>query len=256
MLTIRQKLINFNYSPRSVPIKYIVIHDVGTKGSTAIDNYIYFNGADRQSSADFFVDADNIIQLADYNKDYSWHCGDGKGKYGITNNNSIGIEMCLVEPFDKVVDNTIELVKYLMKELNIPIDNVVRHYDASRKNCPGSLSADDWAKWYEFKNRLIDSGPSITDCTNELKWRGIITAQELWNVKAEQDIDIKFMLSKYYPYILKNGGSVKDRKISCDDALDILQKQGIVSDYALWNDKAFVDREIYQLIINMADYIN
>ena len=29
--------------------------------------------------------------------------------------------MCLVEPYDKVIENTIFLVKQLMKELHIPI---------------------------------------------------------------------------------------------------------------------------------------
>ena len=42
-----------------------------------------------------FVDDSNIIQTVDYTKNYSWHCGDGEGKYGITNKNSIGIEICV-----------------------------------------------------------------------------------------------------------------------------------------------------------------
>lgn len=155
MLEIQKRFIKYNYTPRyNKEIKYCVIHDVGVKGSTAINNYMYFNGGNRGSSADFFVDVDNIIQLVDCAKNYSWHCGDGAGKYGITNSNSIGIEMCLVEPFDTVIQNTIELVKYLMKELNIPIENVVRHYDTSGKNCPNSLSPNNWEKWFWFKSQL------------------------------------------------------------------------------------------------------
>lgn len=44
-----------------------------------------------------------------------------------------------------------------MKQLNIPIERVVRHYDASRKNCPASMSGNDWKLWADFKNRLTES---------------------------------------------------------------------------------------------------
>ena len=37
---------------------------------------------------------------------------------------------------EKVIDNTIALTKYLMAKYNIPIDRVVRHYDASGKYLP------------------------------------------------------------------------------------------------------------------------
>ena len=75
------------------------------------------------------------LQVNDYAKYYTWHCGDGKGKYGITNSNSIGIEICINSDgnYNIAFQNAVELTKHLMKELNIPIERVVRHYDASRK---------------------------------------------------------------------------------------------------------------------------
>lgn len=89
---------------------------------------------------------------------YCWAVGDGKGKYGITNENSISIEMCSTlakgttanygnhigwSISDKVLENTIKLSKILMKKYNIPLDRVVRHYDASRKYCPGLVGWND-----------------------------------------------------------------------------------------------------------------
>jgi len=161
MLGIQKKFIRYNFSnaPGRV-INYIVIHDVGSV-STAENNYEYFNGGNRNASADFFVDPSNIMQFTDYKNSYSWHCGDGGGKFGISNRNSIGIEMCLVEPFETTLKNTIDLVKYLMKELNIPIERVVRHYDASRKLCPKTLSANNWEKWNWFKNQLIKEDAKV-----------------------------------------------------------------------------------------------
>lgn len=94
--------------------------------------------------------------MNDYIKNYAWHCGDGHGKYGITNGNSVGVEMCINRDgnYGRAFSNTQEIVKMLMDELKIDPDHVVRHYDASRKNCPASMSANGWAKWKEFKEKL------------------------------------------------------------------------------------------------------
>ena len=92
------KQIAYNRSNRAgEKIKYIVIHDTGNSsaGANAIAHFNYFNGGDRSSSADFFVDDTQVLCVNDYYKFYTWHCGDGKGKYGISNHNSIGIEICI-----------------------------------------------------------------------------------------------------------------------------------------------------------------
>jgi len=157
MLTIQRLLINYNFSVRNGAIKYICIHDIGAS-STAKNNRDYFNGGDRGASADFFVDSTNIIQCIDYVKNYGWAIGDGHGAYGITNNNSISIEMCLeanLRPSSATVTNTINLTQQLMHDLNIPLERVVRHYDASRKSCPHSFSDNNWALWNDFKKQLI-----------------------------------------------------------------------------------------------------
>ena len=157
MLGIQKKLIGYNYSKRSSKAQFIVIHDVGTTGSTAQNNRDYFAGGNRQASADFFIDSNNIIQIIDYHTNYSWAIGDGAGRYGKTNANSLSIEMCLEsngQPTEKTIQNTLDLTKYLMKELNIGIGNVIRHYDCSHKCCPGSFSANNWSKWNTFKAKL------------------------------------------------------------------------------------------------------
>ena len=158
-MTIHTKQIAFNRTTRTDKIKYIVIHDTGNKsrGANADAHFNYFNGGDRGSSADFFVDDTQILQVNDYNKYYTWHCGDGNGKYGITNNNSVGVEICVNSDgdYDIAFQKTVELVKMLMDTLNLPIDRIVRHYDASRKNCPASMSGDNWALWNAFKGQLI-----------------------------------------------------------------------------------------------------
>lgn len=157
------KQIAYNRSPRkSKKIEYIVIHDTGNPrvGANAKAHYNYINGGDRGASADIFVDDKEILVINDYTKYYSWHCGDGKGKYGITNSNSVGIELCINPDCDreKAIANMVTITKELMLELNIPIERVVRHYDASRKNCPQTMAGNNWREWTEFKNRLKDKG--------------------------------------------------------------------------------------------------
>ena len=168
------KQISHNYSDRrGKKIEWIVIHDTGNAnpGANAQSHYNYFNSGNRNSSADFFVDDKGVLCVNDYSKYYTWHCGDGKGKFGITNSNSIGIEICVNSDGDyaKVLANTIELVKELMDELHIPADRVVRHYDASRKNCPASMNVNNWAIWHEFKESLKNEGGLTVTQYEELK---------------------------------------------------------------------------------------
>lgn len=152
------KQIKYNYSERTDKIQYIVIHDTGNtkKGAGAENHFKYFNGGHRGSSADIFVDDKQILIVNDYVNNYTWHCGDGKGINGITNNNSVGIELCVNSDSDYNIafKNLLNITKQLMKELDIPINRVVRHYDTSGKNCPASMSKDNWFKWWEFKERL------------------------------------------------------------------------------------------------------
>ncbi|MBR3942714.1 MAG: N-acetylmuramoyl-L-alanine amidase [Clostridia bacterium] len=151
--------IAYNKSSRKEKIRYIVVHDTGNygAGADAMAHFNYFNGADRGASADFFADDKGVLQVNDYQKYATWHCGDGKGKKGITNQNSIGIEMCVHKDsdFHKTVLHTLKLVCRLMVSLNIPPQNVVRHFDASGKLCPAAMSKNNWAEWKAFHNALL-----------------------------------------------------------------------------------------------------
>lgn len=197
--------IKYNRSNRGgTPIKYIVVHDTGnpSRGANATAHYNYFNGGDRSSSADFFVDDTQVLCVNDYYKFYTWHCGDGHGKYGITNRNSVGIEFCINvdSDRDKTLERTAQLVRELMQELNIPIERVVRHYDASRKNCPQSMSKNGWAAWYEFKEKL--KGEDLTMAQYEELKNEISQLTETVKVLATELHDLKHPM--IYNYIDKN----------------------------------------------------
>lgn len=152
-------------------IEYIVIHDTGNKGkgANAMANFNYFNMTDRGASADFFVDENDVWKVNDYRKYYTWHCGDGHGMYGITNKNSIGVEICVNTDgnYEKAVENTIELVRKLKQEFSKA--KVVRHYDASRKMCPASMGKNNWELWNIFLERVdsMNWEEVIKKCTTD-----------------------------------------------------------------------------------------
>ncbi len=157
-MEINKKLIKYNFSSRhGTKIKFIVVHDTGNikVGAGAKNHYLYFNGGNRNASAHYFIDDKEVIQTVE-DENASWHCGDGKGVYGITNLNSIGIEICINKDgnFAVAQDKAIELIQYLMKKHGVPKKNVVRHFDASRKICPRSMSDIGWRKWTLFYDRI------------------------------------------------------------------------------------------------------
>lgn len=185
-ITKRTSTNNTSYTP-SRDIKYIVIHYTAgstSRAGTASNTASMFSQYGLNASADFIVDDSTIVQFNPdlYNRS-CWHCGDGKAGtkggsyYGkCTNFNSIGIEVCSTNSnwsasdwanstkwsfTDAVVNKTIELTKYLMKEFNIPASNVIRHYDVSGKLCPGIIgwNADsgDESKWNDFKKKIGNS---------------------------------------------------------------------------------------------------
>lgn len=188
-------LINFNKMINKVN-KYIVIHYVGAV-STAQNNGIYFKNTYRGASAHYFVDDNEIVQIVKDN-DRSWHCGDGlkNGKGGkwynkCTNSNSIGIEMCCymnngkLDISEKTITNTIELVKELMAKYNIPVENVIRHFDVTNKVCPAPFVENE-SRWTDFKSRLGQPVPQPIQQPTELDYTGPITYQVYTNEWLEE----------------------------------------------------------------------
>jgi N-acetylmuramoyl-L-alanine amidase len=145
--------------------EFIVIHYVGAV-SSARANAIYFQQklvGDKKASAHYFVDEKDIYQVVE-NKDVAWHCGAKYYKHlRCRNTNSIGIEMCCyrnskgeIEVSEEVEKRTIELTKELMKKYNIPIQNILRHYDVTGKNCPAPFVRNN-NRWINFLNKLSKS---------------------------------------------------------------------------------------------------
>lgn len=148
-------------------LKYIVVHYTGTTAS-AENNCKYFRSGNRNASADYFIDTNGKIYKFNANckTHYSWHCGDGYGRYGITNANSIGIEVVSAgkEYTAKQKDSLNKLVRAIMAEYGVPASRVTRHYDASRKICPapyaGSTAKNK--KWTALHDKIVKASSTST----------------------------------------------------------------------------------------------
>lgn len=157
---------SYNRQARTLAVKYIVVHYTGSgtsKAGSALANCKYFAGGNRQASAHYFIDDSGIWEYADPETYVTWHCGDGGGKYGITNANSIGIEVCMNgdKPFTaKELTYLKQLVVSLMKKFSVPASRVVRHYDASRKYCP-YYYAKRPAEWEALRKTITGTSTAV-----------------------------------------------------------------------------------------------
>ena len=179
MPNINSKQIRYNYSKRTSAIKYITIHDTANAGASAANHRNYFNNGDRNASADFFVDGCGTIEqlVVDLKRYKTWSVGDGRGRYGIDNNNSISIELCL-EKDGSVSRNTYNEAVWLTKKLKLDYGiadrNVVLHWHASRKNCSRVLRENKSSmKWDNFIKDVNGAGvtPSIPELDNTEMYR-------------------------------------------------------------------------------------
>lgn len=165
-MEIKQNLTRINYSVSSNrEIKYIVVHYTGNKGDTAYNNTKYCKDVYRKASAHYFVDDDSIWQCVE-DRHVAWHCGAKVYRHPKCRNvNSIGVELCSGIPdfSDNTINNGVWLIKELMQRYNVPIENVIRHYDVSGKLCPASLVDEN--KWKEFKN-LLREGVDMEEFNN------------------------------------------------------------------------------------------
>lgn len=162
-----------NVVDRFSDVEYIVVHYTGSGSSEAgcaEANCIYFAGGNRNASAHYFIDDGGIWEYADPEESVTWHCGDGQGRYGITNQNSVGIEVCSSgKDFTPTqIEYLRQLVVWLQGKFGVPNERVVRHYDASRKLCPAPYIDED--KWLALRDYIttaeIEPERKIEDMVN------------------------------------------------------------------------------------------
>lgn len=157
----REYISQRNINGTGNPCKYIVIHETDnySKGAGAKTHAkAQHDGNFADMSVHYYCGSDGIYQAAEHTCK-CWHIGREYGGdhsiHDATNNNSIGIEICVNQDgnYTTARQNAIELVKYLLQTTGIPASRVIRHFDAKGKYCPRKM-LDDPALWTDFKAQI------------------------------------------------------------------------------------------------------
>ena len=161
---------------------YVIIHETDnwSKGANARAHALAMKNGNLAGTVHYYVDSSDIYQTLEHS-DGAWAVGDGKGRYGITNRNSINIEICVNPETDyyKAVDKAEQLAAYLLKQYGWGTDHLKRHYDASRKHCPRRIQ--DEGLWPSFAKKtaaymngvgLATAKPSTTKPTTTTTSKG------------------------------------------------------------------------------------
>lgn len=130
---------------------YVVIHETDNwaKGANAHAHATAMKNGNLAGTVHYYVDSQECYQTLEH-QDGAWAVGDGHGKYGISNLNSINIEIC-VNPesnYYLAVDRAAELAAMLLNQYGWDTSHLKRHYDASRKHCPRRIL--DEGLWDNF----------------------------------------------------------------------------------------------------------
>lgn len=157
-MRIRQQLVSDSLARqvsfgKGNPKKYITVHQTGntSKGANA---QAHANLQSRGWGASWHWQVDDKEAIQSFSHDWRlWHAGDNRGP---GNMESIGIESCINADgnYVQAVKNTAKLVAKIMKDENIPIENVKQHYNWSGKDCPQQIRAGQagitWAKFIDL----------------------------------------------------------------------------------------------------------
>ena len=236
-----------NIQKRTAAVKYIVVHYTGSGTSAAGSakaNCTYFAGGNRAASAHYFIDDVTICEYAEPSTYVTWHCGDGKGRYGITNANSVGIEVCNSGgAFSAAeISRLTWLVQKLMARFGVDAAHVVRHYDASRKRCP-AYYVDNAAAWTALHSTITNGG-AAAGSEDEVT-----------------DADIEKIATKVYDRLCGGNGiwAYKNASVNGNnDAYKLLTETYNAtkdSGHSIWSytNAKVRDRDIYGIITDIAD---
>lgn len=159
-----------NYRPgRMSPIRYLVLHYTAGRNDSAAGNIRYFRENVVKASAHYFVDDLGWLPSVD-EADTAWSVGTAgiyKQKHpDCRNENSISIELCCRYAAGqyafsrKTVRNAARLTRLLMTRYQIPMENVLRHFDVVSKHCPAPW-VDDESQWLSFR-KLVEEELEMT----------------------------------------------------------------------------------------------
>ncbi len=160
-----------------LPMKpqYITLHNPASGRATAEDLTEYIDNYHGYKSWHLTIISTKAFQELPFIEN-GWHAGDGYNGPG----NRISIALEIGE--DEISENTAKVfVAYLMKEYNIPIENVKPHKHWSGKNCP-AYTLQHWDSYIkeieEYYKEIIKKPHWANKHKLSLESKGIIINEE------------------------------------------------------------------------------
>ncbi len=150
-------------------VKGIVIHYTANPGTTAEQNRSYFESLkdthDTKVSSHFVVGMDGEIVQCIPSSEIAYASNE-------RNSDTISIECCHKDKTgqftQETYDSLVELTAWLCGKFNLPVENIIRHYDVTGKECPIYYVENEDA-WKKFKK----------DVQNYLDTHGVEAEEEL-----------------------------------------------------------------------------
>ena len=132
-------------------INGIVIHYTANPGTTAKQNRDYFEGLkdshQTKASSHFVIGIEGEIIQCIPSREISYASNE-------RNSDTLSIECCHPDETGKFTDKTynslVAMCAWLCGEFDIKIDNIIRHYDVTAKNCP-KYYVENEREWEKFK---------------------------------------------------------------------------------------------------------
>ena len=139
-------------------IQNVVVHWVGNAGSSALGNRNYFNSLatshKTSASSHYIVGLNGEIIRCIPENEVAFH----SGSYSM-NRKSVGIETCHPDWNGKFADSTynnlVELCADICRRYGLTVNNIIRHYDVTGKDCP-RYYVQNPPEWIKFKNDVAN----------------------------------------------------------------------------------------------------
>ena len=135
-------------------VRGVVVHYTANPGSTAQNNRDYFESLkdtkDNEVSSNFVIGMEGEIIQCIPTAEIAYASNS-------RNHDTVSIECCHPDETGKFTDATydalVELVAYLCGKFNLTMDDVIRHYDVTGKECP-KYFVDHEDQWQKFKENV------------------------------------------------------------------------------------------------------
>ena len=141
-------------------VKGIVIHYTANPGTTAMQNRNYFEGLkDSQitkASSHFVIGLEGEVVQCIPSTEISYASNE-------RNHDTLSIECCHKDETGKFTketyDSLVEFTAWLCGKFNIPVEDVIRHYDVTGKECPLYYvkNESEWTRFKEDVQRYLDT---------------------------------------------------------------------------------------------------